>query len=505
MTDPKVAIRRVFTMGRRKILALALIAGWVGGSHLAGVAPMLRWIVTFALLGAALVLFMLKHKRSIHRLVVARRRAVTSQSGTDRTEVETPPGFSFAPKPSKSAAQVQLRLYRRVAQTRERLDQVQRESDDFAAWRDILARVRAGGTSLPRLELWAFPRLRANPYQALLYQEFASAGIDVKYPATFDVLERAPDNAIIHLHWTKFVQAQARSAQLAQRRADAVIQRLEALRDRGMALVWSVHEALPHECPYPEIETAFRQRLAEISDAIHVLHDATHAFVAQHYSLDADRTFTVEHPLYTGVQPDHVSRQGARAELGVNEDEALILCFGGIRPYKAYERVIAALPVIQEQVVDRRVRLVIAGQALDDPLVVGYVNMLLDQTSHLPNVNIVPMEIPDQHVQTFYRAADVSVYPYRSGLNSGALFMSLTFGTPAVVHRNPVTETYTSVGSVRAVDCSDLDELAGAVSDVIISDNAPVPVDPDFASEHHPIRISQRMASEIRARFPSQF
>ena len=41
--------------------------------------------------------------------------------------------------------------------------------------------------------------------------------------------------------------------------------------------------------------------------------------------------------------------------------------------------------------------------------------------------------MPPNHVQRFLRAADVVVVPYVRSLNSGALFLALTFGVPVIV------------------------------------------------------------------------
>ena len=62
------------------------------------------------------------------------------------------------------------------------------------------------------------------------------------------------------------------------------------------------------------------------------------------YPLVPERTFVVEHPLYSGVYPDYVSRAAARRMLGVDDDEVVLLGFGAIRPYKGFDRLVRAVP-----------------------------------------------------------------------------------------------------------------------------------------------------------------
>ncbi len=498
MTTISATLRRVTRIGPRKATGLAGVSVWTAGATVAGLPlPVVSAVAGLAIAVLATALAVLEWRR--HRPAAPNRGGPPSAADS-----ASPPGTAgdcAVPNDLPHSFVTLNRLERRLAAANEQLIRGGRALDEDAAWKDVVLAVRAEGEPARTTQLWAFPRAANNSYQPLLYQEFPRFDLQVRYPPSLDEVGDLPRGSILHLHWTRFVQANAETMREAQRRSDDVMRRIAVMREHGASLVWSVHERLPHDCRFPEVESRFRQQLADSADVIHVLHDATAEFVADTYLLDPDRCVTVPHPLYTGVTPDHVSREAARATLGLRDSDLMILCLGAIRPYKGFERVLDILPHVRDQFPDRRVRLVIAGVALDtDPTVRGYISMLRERASTTPGVSVVPGTVPERDVHVLFNAADTTVYPYRAGLNSGALFLSLTFGVPAVIHRNPVTADLESVGPVHAVDCEEADALASAVVESLKWDRSAIRLDASFVRAHLPEAVSRQMAEALRDR-----
>jgi len=126
----------------------------------------------------------------------------------------------------------------------------------------------------PQRDLAYFPGGAQNPYLKLLYSRCTETGFEPRPLGQYELLDRAPGSSVFHLHWTRVFQAGAESEEAALRLTERNIDRLEALIDRGGKLVWSVHEWLPHDCEFPDVEVGLRNRLVELASAVHVLHSS---------------------------------------------------------------------------------------------------------------------------------------------------------------------------------------------------------------------------------------
>jgi glycosyltransferase involved in cell wall biosynthesis len=327
----------------------------------------------------------------------------------------------------------------------------------FAAQRGELV---PGDTGLR--DLAYFPGGAQNPYLRLLYARVVEVGFEPRALGTFELLDRAPATGVFHLHWTRVFQDGAGSEQAAREQSARYLGRIEDFIDRGGTLMWSIHEWLPHDCPYPDIEVETRRRLAELASGIHVLHESTVRGVAPLYPLDPAKAFVVEHPLYTGVYPDYLSREAARALLGLAPDDVLLLGFGAIRPYKGFDRLVAALPAVRDGS-GLRVRVMVAG-----PTYKTVENReLVDLVAATEGASMTGEAVPDDYVQVLFRAADVAVLPYRQVLNSGVLMLALTFGCPSVAPENEVTRDTISSGLVHLFHPGSDDDLQRAILDAV--------------------------------------
>jgi glycosyltransferase involved in cell wall biosynthesis len=213
------------------------------------------------------------------------------------------------------------------------------------------------------------------------------------------------------------------------------------------------------------------------------------------YPLDADRTFVVEHPLYSGVYPDYVSRGAARRLLGVGDDEVLLLGFGAIRPYKGFDRLVGLVPRLRE-VTGLPIRVILAGPMYRNAENAG----LLDLVRSTPGVALSDRVVPDEYVQVLFRAADVSVLPYRQVLNSGVLMLALSFGCVSVAPENPVTRDAAGSGLVHLFDRESDEGLLGALVEAIDRRHQRDPLPPEFEQRFDSTAIAGQFADELAAR-----
>ena len=133
------------------------------------------------------------------------------------------------------------------------------------------------------------------------------------------------------------------------------------------------------------------------------------------------------------VPPPAMSRQEAKRRLGVGPDERVLLFFGNIAPYKGVEDLIEALATLVEE--DPRVLLIVAGPVKNKSAEPYWheLEALIDRRRLGGHVRKDVRFIPDPEVGTLFRAADVSVLPYRRIYQSGVLALSYAQGVPVIV------------------------------------------------------------------------
>ncbi len=278
---------------------------------------------------------------------------------------------------------------------------------------------RLADPSLRRLAYW--PGGRQNPYLELLYSRCPEVGFLPSPLTRYSDLEELPPGTVFHLHWTRGAQLGAATPAEARTMTTSYLAPIEAFVARGGTLLWSVHEEAPHDVAFPEVERELRTRLAELADGIHLLHESTRQIVEPHYRLPEDKTFVVEHPLYTGYYPTYMTRDAARRRLGVQDGTALVVGFGALRPYKGFERLIDSLDHLRTTI-DRPVQVLIAGPTMQH----ADTSELEARAAGRSDVTLSVGPVPVSDVQVLFHAADVVALPYRKVMNSGVLMLALT-------------------------------------------------------------------------------
>jgi len=285
--------------------------------------------------------------------------------------------------------------------------------------------------------LLVYPAWRDNPYINLLYLAVRGQGWDVT--PTIDLDELCFQSALlgrgdaIHLHWTQPVCQETPSAIEARARLDRLVGVLTAARERGVALLWTVHNHLPHELLHRDLELELIARITALASRVIQINAHTVEAVADAYELPREKVVTLPHSSYRGIYPDDVTRQEARTRLGVPPTSPTIGFVGQIRPYKGIVTLLRAAALLGDEVED--LTLLLAGSTRPE---------VLEQIeSELPAaVRTVRHHgfVDDADLQVWFRAADVMVFPYERVLNSGSVLLSATFGRSCVLPAEPHLE-----------------------------------------------------------------
>jgi D-inositol-3-phosphate glycosyltransferase len=134
-----------------------------------------------------------------------------------------------------------------------------------------------------------------------------------------------------------------------------------------------------------------------------------------------------------------LSSAEAKRCLGVSSSDKIMLFFGNIAPYKGLEYLVAAFSALLKR--DRSYRLLIVGKPKGPPSYWNEIRRTIVNGDIGDRVIEKIEYVPDEATELYFKAADVLILPYAHIFQSGVLFLSYSFGLPAIA---------ADVGSLRS-------------------------------------------------------
>jgi glycosyltransferase involved in cell wall biosynthesis len=321
---------------------------------------------------------------------------------------------------------------------------------------DALSAVTAADWSadVPPVAWIHWPVDQSNPYQRLLYSRFAAHNLVPLRLFDLDALDgmlaALPGDMprVLHVHWLYEVTADSGSEAQATGRVERFEERVRQLRGRGVRVVWTVHNVLPHETVYPDVEARLRRFMLATADLVHVMHDSHLELLASTFDTKPAASVVAPHPTFAGAYPDWADRAAARSQLGIPRGARVLVTFGQIRPYKGHAAFLEAF--VRATELDPRLRWLVAGKIREERGAAEFAGRAADH----PAVLLHPGFVPEADVQFYLRAADAAVYPYVNSLNSGALALTAGFDLPVYA------STSTNVGDLMPASATVRFDLA---------------------------------------------
>ncbi len=272
--------------------------------------------------------------------------------------------------------------------------------------------------------IWLFfPDFRVgNPYQDLLAKALSSDA-EVRAGTITDALEAvATTPTIFHVHWEDTLYAHASSESEACGSTEAFFTELAVFRELGGRLVWTVHNAAPHEDRFPALSARVRRALAAEADIVHVHGPVAAGLMRQAGATDC-RILVVPHPNLAPAYPNDIDDAAARRYFGLRPEETVFAFLGSMRAYKGLGTLLRAFAEVHRT--QPAAQLILAGRQVRN----GDARFLMPA----PGVRLIPHFVDDGIVQYVLRAADYMVLPYQRILTSGAVALALGFGRPVII------------------------------------------------------------------------
>ena len=279
--------------------------------------------------------------------------------------------------------------------------------------------------------------LATNPYQRLLYEELARAGLELEERPQLKLgwlWRHRRTVGLLHFHWPEAYYRYGsgrRHALTSWPLLGLFSLRLAAARALGYRVAWTIHQVYPHESASALLERTGSRVLAAASDVLLAHDDATADHASTALGHRAANVVVVPHGSYVGVYPAGRPREVVRAELGVAQDAFTFLCFGDLRAYKEIDLLLdafakAGLP---------NAALVLAGGAKSERM-----TRLAQDAEADSRVHTRLGFVPEARVAELFGACDVVVLPRGDGGTSGSLILALSLGLPVIAARTPSYE-----------------------------------------------------------------
>lgn len=227
---------------------------------------------------------------------------------------------------------------------------------------------------------------------------------------SFRFLRRPPD--VVHTQWLPMLG-----------RSPIDIWFVKLLNRRGIPLVHTVHNVLPHDDHSHRTNRASANLYRSASLLICHTEEAARRLVAE-FNVADHRIDVIPHgPLFGATA--NVSVVDAERIVGGKENH-VVLALGGIRPYKGLEFLLRAW----QKVDTPNACLVIAG--VGDPRYVRQIVDLIQDLGVGETVDLRPGYVPDAEHDALHRTAEIVVLPYRDINQSGALMTAMAYGRAIV-------------------------------------------------------------------------
>jgi glycosyltransferase involved in cell wall biosynthesis len=272
--------------------------------------------------------------------------------------------------------------------------------------------------------------LKGDKHLEHLYGILIREGYEVLPYSAANVV-RYNRQAIWHIHWIDlFHYGKIRSREMKRHSALISCARflnflfmVSLCKLCGVSILWTIHNVASHEQPDTIIGNAVTRLLLRFADSVTAVNNHIRREIARLYRFGNIRF--LRQGLYDFGRRD-TTRQEARHQLGLDEEDFVIVFLGVIEEYKGIDLAMEAM----KEFCDDPVKLVVAGR-LDRNSAYGH--RVLELAEKNSNILLFDGFIHDQDLHLYFKAADYSIYPYRRVDNSGPIYLTLSFGTPTII------------------------------------------------------------------------
>src|SRR5438874_12560555 len=168
----------------------------------------------------------------------------------------------------------------------------------------------------------------------------------------------------------------------------------------------------------------------KLCDHVFVHTDGMKSEMTSEFRIPETKVSVIPFGINNTVPNTSLSSAEAKRQLGIGNNDKVLLFFGNIAAYKGLEYLIAAFSELLTK--NRNYRLLVVGKPKGPE---SYWNQIrrATESSGVGDRIIAKIEyVPDQETELYFKAADVLILTYAHVFLSGVLFLGYSFGLPAI-------------------------------------------------------------------------
>lgn len=238
---------------------------------------------------------------------------------------------------------------------------------------------------------------------------------------------------IIHIHWPEFlVNEVINKPDYIQH----IEERISYWQSKGAHIIITRHNYLPHytDIYSPAIfKTIYDLFYSSVDAIVHHGYASLKEF-EKHPVYGKKINIVINHPNYLINTPNQTTKEEARKRLNLEQDDAVFLSFGSIRTIEEQQMLIKgfkALNIPNKKIIIPNSLFLKWKPSIRKPI--SWLKYKLEAKKYqLQNIIFHNGKIDNEHIQYFMNAANVVISPRTETLNSGVIYLALSFGAVVV-------------------------------------------------------------------------
>jgi glycosyltransferase involved in cell wall biosynthesis len=258
--------------------------------------------------------------------------------------------------------------------------------------------------------------------------ELIKRGINFRYIDNFqkikEIIEEKP--TLIHFHQlSPFYHGKDHDETLMK--AHKLVDNIQDLKNHGGKIVYTMHNPLPHNRIFTDIDKMINNEMYSLSNIIIVLGSSAKKII-KNKNINTPIS-VVKHPSYKEIYGEKPNKNQIRNEIGLPTNAIIFGNIGSIKPYKGLEFIIKTFIQFSESHnMNKNLHLLIAGYAPDNE----YVSSLLENYPN-KNITIINQDLNNTELIKFISTLDYSVFGFEDIWASGSVVLSMSYNIPVIV------------------------------------------------------------------------
>jgi len=198
----------------------------------------------------------------------------------------------------------------------------------------------------------------------------------------------------------------------------------------GTKIIWTCHNIVSHQRKYLILERSFMKIFIKLLDGTTLLLETSHNYAIQYYPGLRNKPFRVIPPgHYIGQFKNDIDQATARKFLNIPADSFVFSMIGNLYEYKGIPELISSFSKTR----DLKFRLLLAGKIPENKI------KWLINNAQKNDRRIIVYDgfVTNEKIPLYFKCTSLTVLPFREINNSGSLYLTLSFNTPALVPNIP--------------------------------------------------------------------